>query len=73
MSKLQEKTQTGWSFISNALGFSGPAILKLSAWGAKELAEVEYKFSTLINWCGETTENEVREQWISQKSFILKK
>jgi hypothetical protein len=41
--------------------------------GAKELAEVEYKFSTLINWCGETTENEVREQWISQKSFILKK
>lgn len=54
-------------------GFSGPAILKLSAWGAKELAEVEYKFSTLINWCGETTENEVREQWISQKKLHPKK
>lgn len=54
-------------------GFSGPAILKLSAWGAKELAEVEYKFSTLINWCGETTENEVREQWVSQKKLHPKK
>lgn len=54
-------------------GFSGPAILKLSAWGAKELAEVEYKFSTLINWCGETSENEVREQWAAQKKLHPKK
>jgi predicted Rossmann fold flavoprotein len=31
-------------------GMSGPAILKLSAWGAKELVAKDYTFSILINW-----------------------
>lgn len=31
-------------------GMSGPAILKLSAWGARELAEKNYKITALINW-----------------------
>ena len=31
-------------------GMSGPAILKLSAWGARELAENNYKFNIQINW-----------------------
>jgi len=31
-------------------GFSGPAILKLSAWGARELNKLEYKFDLQINW-----------------------
>ena len=31
-------------------GMSGPAILKLSAWGARILAEKEYKFRVLVNW-----------------------
>lgn len=31
-------------------GFSGPAVLKLSAWGAKELAEKKYEFDFSINW-----------------------
>lgn len=31
-------------------GVSGPAILKLSAWGAKLLNEVNYKFRIRINW-----------------------
>ncbi|HRH64494.1 MAG TPA: NAD(P)/FAD-dependent oxidoreductase [Bacteroidia bacterium] len=31
-------------------GFSGPAVLKLSAWGAKELAEKNYEFDFSINW-----------------------
>ncbi|MDE3084989.1 MAG: aminoacetone oxidase family FAD-binding enzyme, partial [Verrucomicrobiota bacterium] len=31
-------------------GLSGPAILKLSAWGARELHDVDYKFSLVINW-----------------------
>lgn len=41
-------------------GMSGPAILKTSAWGARELAEKDYKFSVLINWIGESNEDEVR-------------
>jgi len=31
-------------------GMSGPAILKLSAWGAKLLNEMNYKFQLRINW-----------------------
>ncbi len=31
-------------------GFSGPAILRLSAWGARELAELGYRFELRINW-----------------------
>jgi len=31
-------------------GMSGPAILKLSAWGARELADLNYDFTILVNW-----------------------
>ena len=31
-------------------GLSGPCILRLSAWGAKELKELNYHFSIHINW-----------------------
>jgi len=31
-------------------GMSGPAILKLSAWGARKLAENNYNFNIQINW-----------------------
>lgn len=33
-------------------GLSGPAILKLSAWGARELHELNYNFPITINWLG---------------------
>jgi hypothetical protein len=35
-------------------GVSGPVILRLSAWGARALAELDYKFSLKINWVPET-------------------
>ncbi len=31
-------------------GLSGPAILKLSAWGARTLHDCGYKFTLLVNW-----------------------
>lgn len=31
-------------------GLSGPAILKLSAWGARVLHDLDYKFTLLVNW-----------------------
>lgn len=31
-------------------GMSGPAILKLSAWGARILAEKNYQFTIFVNW-----------------------
>jgi predicted Rossmann fold flavoprotein len=57
-SKLQEQGPvlvTHW-------GLSGPAILRLSAWGAIELQQKNYNFSIIINWLG-INENEVRNNW----------
>jgi len=31
-------------------GLSGPGILRLSAWGARELAEIDYRFELAVNW-----------------------
>jgi len=44
-------------------GLSGPAILKLSAWGAILLAEKKYQFSAIINWLGSETEVQLRDKW----------
>lgn len=38
------EAEDGRALVDHALGASGPAILKLSAWGARELAEVNYEF-----------------------------
>ena len=36
-------------------GLSGPAILKLSAWGARELAQMGYEFPVVVNFVGAVT------------------
>ncbi|GAB3510462.1 NAD(P)/FAD-dependent oxidoreductase [Spirosoma knui] len=41
-------------------GFSGPAILRLSAWAARELAEVDYRFTLRINWVPTLNDNQLR-------------
>lgn len=45
-SKLQE---SGPLLITH-WGLSGPAVLKLSAWGARELAAKNYDFTIVVNW-----------------------
>jgi predicted Rossmann fold flavoprotein len=40
-------------------GMSGPAVLKLSAWGARELFKLNYDFSIQVNWLPEYTEQEL--------------
>lgn len=44
-------TQNGPLLITH-WGLSGPAILKLSAWGARRLAHRDYKFDLKVNWTG---------------------
>jgi len=43
-------------------GMSGPAILKLSAWGARELAACNWQFAILVNWVPTYNENTLREK-----------
>jgi predicted Rossmann fold flavoprotein len=42
---------------------SGPAILKLSAWGARELANRNYNFNIHVNWVPAYNEQSLRENW----------
>lgn len=42
---------------------SGPAVLKLSAWGAGELAKANYHFKILVNWIPAFNENSLREKF----------
>jgi predicted Rossmann fold flavoprotein len=41
-------------------GFSGPAILRLSAWAARVLAETDYRFALRINWVPTLNEAQLR-------------
>ncbi|QBN18932.1 BaiN/RdsA family NAD(P)/FAD-dependent oxidoreductase [Flavobacterium nackdongense] len=45
-------TSTGPLLITH-WGMSGPAILKLSAWGARILFEKNYQFTIFVNWLNE--------------------
>lgn len=52
-------------------GLSGPAILRLSAWGARELAEKNYTFNVHINWLPDFNEQSLKEsmqQWRRQQA-----
>lgn len=44
-------------------GLSGPAVLKLSAWGARELAALNYHFNIVVNWIPAYTEHSLRSDW----------
>ena len=44
-------------------GLSGPAILRVSAWGARELQTLDYRFPVCINWCGNLSSGEVLEHF----------
>ncbi|MBF9255581.1 NAD(P)/FAD-dependent oxidoreductase [Pontibacter sp. 172403-2] len=43
-------------------GYSGPAVLKLSAWGARLFHDLGYTFTALISWVPDYTEETLREQ-----------
>ncbi|MBS1510427.1 MAG: NAD(P)/FAD-dependent oxidoreductase [Bacteroidetes bacterium] len=43
-------------------GLSGPAVLRLSAWAARELQQQQYHFKISINWAPVYNENSVREK-----------
>ena len=54
-------------------GMSGPAILKLSAWGARLLYDNNYKFNVQINWLSGKSENEVHDMINAEMDRIRKK
>lgn len=53
-------------------GMSGPAILKLSSFGARALSEMDYRFTVMINWLGTINEEKLREQIAGEMEFLRK-
>ncbi len=54
-------------------GMSGPGILRLSAWGARELHDKKYQFTLQVNWLNETTFEECLEELKELKEINNKK
>ena len=55
-----EKLQYEGPLLITHWGVSGPAVLKLSAWGARRLSELGYAGTALINWIPSHTEATLR-------------
>jgi len=49
-------------------GMSGPAILKLSAWGARILSTLNYRFNIEVNWLDQLSDAEVLDALMTLKS-----
>lgn len=49
-------------------GLSGPAVLKLSAFAARKLHDLEYRYTVRVNWCLEYNEESIRQVLMQIKS-----
>ncbi len=59
-------TTTGPLLVTH-WGFSGPTVLKLSAWGARRLAALNYRFTALLSWAGGFTEDTLRAEFARRR------
>ncbi len=50
-------------------GLSGPAVLKLSAWGARVLNDLNYEFTIQLNWIPAYTEETLRAFMIDYRTY----
>lgn len=64
--------QTGPLLITH-WGMSGPAILKLSAWGARALHDHHYRAELVVNWVPHLTIDQVRQQLLTTKQAAAKR
>jgi len=56
--KIQgEKLKESGPLLITHWGFSGPVILRLSAWGARLLHDKNYQFTILVNWLDDMKED----------------
>ena len=48
-------------------GLSGPAILKISAWGARALHDLDYKFPLFVNWLPEFSAEKIAAEFQARR------
>lgn len=61
---LSTKIEEEGDVLITHWGLSGPAILKLSARGARELNSMNYRFKVIINWSPEFNEQSLKEKFM---------
>ncbi len=64
------KLSSQGSLLITHWGMSGPAVLKLSAWGARVMADCKYHFKIFVNWIPDHNEQSLREK-MQQLRFTL--
>ncbi|BAQ60162.1 NAD(FAD)-utilizing dehydrogenases [Geminocystis sp. NIES-3708] len=70
--KQGKKLEQKGSLLITHWGLSGPAILKLSAWGARVLYENKYNLPLIINWLPEYNLESIKQELLNIKESILK-
>lgn len=68
----QRLEQVGALLITH-WGISGPAVLKLSAWGARLLHRCHYRATVLINWLPHISLNTLRQELLATKEQQAKR
>ena len=63
------REQTGPLLITH-WGLSGPAILKLSAWGARFLHDQHYQTPLVVNWLPQYSQDNLRQMLLAVKSQL---
>ena len=48
-------------------GLSGPAVLKISAWGARALHDLNYQFPLIVNWSPESNAEKIIQDFQSRR------
>ena len=69
----KSKLQASGPLLITHWGLSGPGILRLSAWGARELADKKYQFAIQVNWLNEITFEEAIDLLKEVKAAQAKK
>jgi predicted Rossmann fold flavoprotein len=62
------KVQTDGPLLITHWGLSGPAVLKLSAFAARELATKKYVFNLLVNFIPQHSQEEIRNYFVDYKN-----
>lgn len=61
------KLETEGPLLITHWGMSGPAILKASAWGARQLSDLNYNFTVVVTWLPKHTEEKIRIIFSNQR------
>ena len=70
---IDVKLETDGPLLITHWGMSGPGILKMSAWGAREFHQKNYRFAIKINWLFNKMINEAIEELTRLKTALNRK